>query len=376
MIACSGLSDADAPARAAIEAARAAAAGVAADQRALAIVFAAGTAAAEPALVSAAVAEVTGAPALIGCAGVGVLTEAGLLEDRGVAVLLVGSTPVRCARGVGLQASPGLATSAALRDLDIEDRGAVLALFDAMAAPGPMLAAIERQRPLRTPILGGGAVDAGGHPWVIAAPGELPMADSLAAAWLPEAACRWGLAPAGLPLTAPLRIERAWGGVVLELEGQRAFAVLAGAVKGPLMADIERLGRSVFVGIERPDGPPLIRPLLGIDPYAGAIAVGGAPLQVGQRISFLLRDADQARQALHRVLLDLQGAPAPAFGLLIKSAGRGRELYGDLSGVETAMFSAAFPDTPFAGFLSACELAPTPSGAHVHLLSALVGLFS
>ena len=374
MIAGSGLSTQATPVRAGIEAARQATASLPGCD--LAVIFASGAPAEEPAMLIAAVQEITGAGAMLGCSGVGVLTDAGEVEGDGVAVLAVDGIDLKTTQRVGLRSPQTV--SLAMSDLDLENRGVVIALFDAMTmAAEPTTAAIQRQLPLSVPVLGGGALSLGGQPWVLSgAPDTLAMPDAFAAAWMPDVQCQWGLCHACLPLTAPLTITGAQGGVILTIGGRRAIDVLREAVKAPMMADLEGMAMSIFLGISEPGGPRLIRPLLGIDPHGGAIAVGGLPARTGQQLTVLVRDAVRAREDLSAMLDGLTHRAPPSFGLFIKGAGRGRELYGELAGIEAALVARAYPGIPFAGFLSGCELAPAEPGGALHIYGALLGLFA
>ena len=374
MIAGSGLSTLTEPVRAGIEATRAAIARLPGCD--LAFVFASGAPAQEPDLLAAAVQEISGAPALVGCSGAGVLTEAGEVEGDGVAVLALSGVTARTAQRAGLYHPQTV--SLALADLELTDRGAIIALFDAMKlAARPTTAAIQRQVPLSVPVLGGGALSPSGSAWVLSGAADTPaLPDAFAAAWLPEVQCRWGLCHACLPLTPRMPITNAQGGVILTVGGRRAIDVLRETVRAPMMADLERMAMSIFLGIGEPDGAQLIRPLLGIDPHGGAIAVGGLPARTGQTLTVMVRDAGRARAELNELLTEQTRDAAPAFGLFIKGAGRGRELYGELAGIETAMVASALPGVPLAGFLSGCELAPADPGGALHLYGALLGLFT
>lgn len=374
MIAGVGLSRHAEPIRAMIEAARIAGAAVPADQRELAIVLATGAPARGPAELMAAAAELTGADQIFGASAAGVGVGGQETEEDGVAVALLGGVRSHVAAAVELGFDSDAAASAALRDLDLEPSGTVLTWFDAMTvAPSGMIDALRRQVPAELPLFGVGAVDRGGAPWLSL--GEVPVRDAFAALWLRGATARWAQAPMGRALTGPLTVTRGMGGVIGALDGRRAYEVLVEAVKAPMMADLDRLGRTVLVSLSSDDGVELIRPLLGVDPYAGALAIGGAPVQPGQAIRFVLRSPEQARENLQAAIRELQEQldQPPALLLVARAAGRGQELYGaDLQGIEAAMVAAAFPDTPILTALSACELAPSPAGHAMHLYTTLL----
>ena len=366
-----GVSTSASAIRAAIEAARAARSRTATPE--VALVFAAGGPAQLPAEVLSAVAEVTGAATVVGASGVGVLSADGEVEGDAVGVALLWDVGARAALGEGLSRDSDQAAARALHGLDLAEQGALLLLFDAMRVMPSLTAALRRQVPLAVPVLGFGAVDAAGTPWV-AASAEAPVADAVVALWLRSARATWAVASVGQPVTPLLRVTGAKGGVIDTLEDRPALDVLREAVRGPLMADLERLGRAIFVGLTGPGGVEIVRPLLGIDPYVGALAIGGAPVREGQHLRFLLRSPEQARENLQAALAQLQAdLPAPPRLLLVaRAAGRGAELYGELAGIEAALIAGAFPGVPLLGLLGACELAPAAEGHALHFFTTTI----
>ncbi|MEL6342585.1 MAG: FIST N-terminal domain-containing protein [Myxococcota bacterium] len=372
MIAAVGLSQHTQPIRAAIEAARQAAALIPAPQRRMAIVFAAGAHASHPDEVIAAISEVTGLAGIFGGSGAGVLAASGEVEGDAVVVAIIGGrATIRMRLAAGLSQDSDATTSQAVRDLDVESDGIVLMAFDAMAfLPGALTAALRRQIPAGVPALGFGALERSGRPWVVA--GDAPQSDAMAAMWMKDVRAHWVNAAVGAPLTPAMTVTRARGGVIEAIDEQRAYDVLVRAVKSPMMADLDQLGRLIFVGLPGPDETEVLRPLLGVDPYSGALAIGGAPVAAGQAIRFLLRSPQKARENLQQALQTLkeQLDQEPSLLIFLKGAGRGTELYGEMGGIETALVAAAFPDTPLIGVFSSCELAPSDVAPAVHLFSA------
>lgn len=369
-----GFSTQAAPIRAVFEAVRAAAATVPPEACDVALVFAAGAAAAAPEELAAAAAELTGASLVIGASAAGVGVDGREVEGDAVAVALLGGARAHAALSPRLGFASDVATSDALRDLDLEPRGAALLLFDATTvSPTGLLDAMRRQVPADLPTFGLGAVDLGGSPWVTV--GEQPTADALAALWLPDVQARWAIAPIGQPLTPPLVITGGMGGVISTLDDRRAYDRLVETVKAPMMENLDHLGKTILIGLPGPDGAEQVRPLLGVDPYSGAIAIGGDTIQAGQAIRFILRSPDSARENLRDALRRLQADldQPPALLLAIRGAGRGRALYGDdLQEIEPAMIAAAFPGVPVLTVMSACELAPTPEGHAMNLFTTLL----
>jgi small ligand-binding sensory domain FIST len=107
--------------------------------------------------------------------------------------------------------------------------------------------------------------------------------------------------------------------------------------------------------------------MLGIDRKTGAVAVADVVPQ-GTWVSFLLRDAEAARDDLRARVLELKaalGGKAPAFGLYFDCLGRGAGLYGE-PGVDTAIIREHLGEFPLAGFFGNGELAPFMGSNLVH----------
>jgi len=381
MIAGSGLAESDSPSRAAITATKKAIKWVPHAQRRLLIVFACGECATQPEVIVAAAEEVSGISNIIGCSGAGVLTNEGEIEGSGVAVLVIGATPVhtRCTDRFG--SDPHHSTRTVFRDLDIEDHGSIISFFDAMSVhPDSMLDGLQRLIPANTPIIGGGAINDLNAPWVIdhSNPTTKTSNNTLSATWLPDAQMQTALSVGGRALGSPLPVTKAQGGVIVEIAGKRALDILSQTVKQPMMSDLTRLSEGVFAGLPGPTGHLMLRPLIAIDPQMGAIAIGGSTIKSGDEIAFVLKDRDYIRHGLQSSLRELQAhqLASPKFGLFIRGAGRGANLYGPTAGIETALVSSAFPMMPFAGFLSGCELAPAGRGGVIHLFSSILGIFT
>lgn len=370
-----GVSSASDPLQAAREAVQSALSSTSLERPEVVVVFASGSPGrAAGALLAAVAAQTGGAARVVGASGAGVLWAEGELEGDAVGVALLWGVAARVAVAGGLAQDSDGACAQVLRDLDLTENGALFLLFDAMRVMPSVTAALRRQVPLSVPVVGAGVVSReGGAPWV-AGTAEAPQADAVAGLWLSAVSAQWVSAPVGLPISGPLSVTQAQGGVIDRLEGRSALEVLREAVPGPLMTDLARLGQSVFVGLSGPGGVEVLRPLLGVDPYVGALAIGGAPARPGMTIRFLLRSPDAARQNLQAALEALRSKlPSdPAFLLVARAAGRGEALYGALAGIEAALIAGAFPGVPMLGVMGGCELTPAAEGFALHLYTTTI----
>ena len=185
------------------------------------------------------------------------------------------------------------------------------------------------------------------------------------------------------PIGRPYVITKAQDHLILELAGMPATEALRQLFLTLPPQDQALAQRALFLGLvmnEQQDtfrrGDFLIRNLMGIDPEAGALAIGDR-VQVGQTVQFQLRDADASRDDL-RSLLTEQAQPLrrpPAAGALLFSClGRGRDLYAEPH-VDIRTIQAAIGQRPLAGFFCNGEIGPVGGRNFVHGFTASLGLF-
>lgn len=132
---------------------------------------------------------------------------------------------------------------------------------------------------------------------------------------------------------------------------------------------------SLFVGIARDEfkqtlnqGDFLIRQLLGVDPKAGAIAIGDR-VRAGQRIQFHLRDATTSAEDLEMLLQRYQdetdSSNAPVGALMFSCLGRGEGLYGEAN-FDSALFRKYLGNIPLSGFFCNGEIGPVGGTTFLH----------
>lgn len=146
--------------------------------------------------------------------------------------------------------------------------------------------------------------------------------------------------------------------------------------------DRELAQHSLFVGIAQSEfkqqleqGDFLIRNLLGVDPRAGAVAIGDR-VRPGQRIQFHLRDADASAIDLETLLrrYRAQSGQASAAGALMFSClGRGEGLYGKPN-FDSALFQRYIAHTPVSGFFCNGEIGPVGSTTFLHGYTSVFGI--
>jgi len=121
-------------------------------------------------------------------------------------------------------------------------------------------------------------------------------------------------------------------------------------------------------------GDFLVRNVVGIDPNAGAIAVGDY-IRPGQTVQFHVRDQETATAELKQLLAAAQAAgPAPAGALLFTCNGRGTRLF-QQPHHDAAALAHAFGNIPLAGFFAGGEVGPIAGQNFLHGFTASVALF-
>jgi small ligand-binding sensory domain FIST len=185
------------------------------------------------------------------------------------------------------------------------------------------------------------------------------------------------------PVGPEMTITAAEGNVIAELASKPAIERLREAIAAldereqALASDGLMLG--VVIDENRPDyerGDFLVRPVIGADPEAGAIAIGER-VRVGQTVRLHIRDGASAdvdlREAL-RVGSTALGPGGSAGALLFTCNGRGSHMFEiadhDAVAVEDALGAAT------GGFFCAGEIGPVGGRNFLHGFTATLALFA
>src|SRR5882672_2255301 len=358
---------------AALEASLQALANSGADRADLALVFVTGDAYGHAHALLHAVRRVTGAPVVLGCVGVGVLTEQREVEgEPAVAVLVVRSERLVATPFLleGQGERPELGTELAERiGATLAEGGCVLVLPDAIGCNPPALLTQLHDALGFVPVLG---AIAAGEPMF-----ELHNTEVVQGALA-------GVAQGCTPIGEPYVITRAEANVIERIANRSALEILAEAVHSfpDGEARIQRAG--VFAGLamdpaksplER--GDFLVRNLVGADQRSGALAVG-EPVRVGQTVQFQIRDAASSRDDLVAMLAEVAtrlDGRRPAFGCYFDCAGRGRGLFG-APDHDVALIRERLGEFPLVGFFGNGEFAPIGRRNFFHNYTGALVIFS
>jgi small ligand-binding sensory domain FIST len=185
------------------------------------------------------------------------------------------------------------------------------------------------------------------------------------------------------PIGKPLQVTKAERNIILELDEQVPLVVLRELIAN--LSEQERMlaQHSLFVGVAMDGFKPslqqgdfLIRGILGVDPSAGAIAIGDR-VRPGQRLQFHLRDAEASAEDLELLLQqyrhqqDTQSSAIAA--LMFSCVGRGEGLYGQAN-FDSELFRRYIKDIPVGGFFCNGEIGPVSGNTFLHGYTSVFGI--
>ncbi len=177
------------------------------------------------------------------------------------------------------------------------------------------------------------------------------------------------------PIGTPHQISKCDRNIILEIEDRVPLILLRDLIANLSESEKILAQNSLFVGVamnefkqDLQQGDFLIRNILGVDPAAGAIAVGDY-LRPGQRLQFHLRDAQTSAQDLEFLLNKYQqeqaSVPAPVGALMFSCLGRGEGLY-KKPNFDSELFGRYIKDIPLGGFFCNGEIGPVSGSTFVH----------
>ena len=328
--------------------------------------------------------DIAGSEAVIGCSGMGVLTDA-RENDRepGVAVMVVESNRLTAipvfARGddAGVQIGERL--------LPFVTPEAVLVLLPGVSVhPGMLMRQIaDVAGPV--PIVGGMA---SGNPWRPESPrtlqwcGHAIAEDGVAGVLLTGVRTAIGVAQGCQPFGQAYAVTQAEGQVIRQIAFAPAIDALKEALDTLTIEEKAHLRNNIFVGLAmdeyatgRGRGDFLIRSLIGIDNQAGALAIN-EPVSVGQTVQFHRRTPDAAHEDIVQVVKRLKGKvgqTSQVCGLYFNCLGRGFGLYGQPDH-DVLVIRKHFGAFPMAGFFGNAEFAPVGGQNFSHTYTGVLTL--
>jgi small ligand-binding sensory domain FIST len=199
------------------------------------------------------------------------------------------------------------------------------------------------------------------------------------------------------PIGKPYRVTEGERNIILGLEelNDRDEPIGRGSTHPPLKLlrelvqslseeDRQLAQSSLFIGLVRDEfklhveqGDFLIRNLIGVDPQAGAIAIGDR-VRPGQRIQFHLRDAKTSAEDLELLLQKYQQQTEnerAAGALMFSCLGRGEGLY-DEPNFDSRLFHRYLHNVPLSGFFCNGEIGPVGGTTFLHGYTSVFGIIT
>lgn len=331
--------------------------------------------------------EISGCDHLVGCSGISVLTSAGEFEgEPAVAVLVLRSDDV--------SATPFMVSSvdssmigAAIRERvasNLHENSLLILLQNVRSiSPDELVRQIDESGG-KLPIVGGAASGSADGQYTFAWQDEQVVERGVAGTLLTGAfRAEIGAAQGCQPIGRPLKITRAEGEVIYEIEGEPALNGLRRSLESLTSKELRESGRVLLLGIAMDKENPAprrgdfqIRNLIGYD-EKGAMAVS-ENMSDGQLIQFHLRNSIAANKEIQKIVLDLHDRTRehpPVFGMYFNCLGRGKALYGRANH-DIRIIKQKFPDLPLIGFFGNGEFAPVGGRNFAHVYAGALLLCS
>ncbi len=184
------------------------------------------------------------------------------------------------------------------------------------------------------------------------------------------------------PIGEPWMITGVQDNIIQTISNRPAYDLLVETLESLPEEAQARAQNNLMVGLAADEyresfgrGSFLIRPLLGIDPASGAIAIGAYP-RLGQTIQFQMRDPDAAdldlKELLEKTRADL-GEQQPFAGILCSCNGRGIGMFGEPHH-DARVVANALGMLPLVGLFCNGEIGPIGSRTFLHGFTASLAL--
>lgn len=367
----------------AIEAARAAAVGLAGEPADVAVVFACGSHLAAPEAVLEGVHEALRPARIVGCGAAGVLAGGSEVEEETAVVVWTATLAGGAVRSFRISAT-GDETEGAPQAPTLAGSSAALILpdphsFDTSA----FLAAAHAQAP-DVSVIGGLASARTFDGTAALFHDEFVLEEGAVGLIFEGVAVHSCVSQGASPLGPELTITRAEGPVIHELAGRPALTKLREVFDTLSEHERAQVGTGLMLGIVIDSGKPeyehgdfLVRGVVGADTDTGAVALG-TNLRAGQIVRLHVRDAEAADRDLTHALARSRaaiGPAAPAGALCFTCTGRGERLFG-VPDHDAAALANSLAGAPSAGFFAAGEIGPVGGTSFQHAFSATVAVFA
>ena len=177
-----------------------------------------------------------------------------------------------------------------------------------------------------------------------------------------------------LPIGKPHRIDKCNGNLITTLDGRRALDVLLEEAGITSSGDAQNIAGYIHAALPvtgSDTGDYLVRNLMGVDEGQGIVAIG-APVNDGDVVMFVRRDADAARHDLQNSISSLKKRAGNNIkgGIYISCIARGPNMFGNQN-AEINLIRDIIGDIPIVGMFANGEI----SNSRLYTYTSVLNLF-
>ncbi len=313
----------------------------------------------------------TGIRDWVGTVGMGVCAGDMEYQDVPAIAAMVGTLPENSFRVFTSLSNPGDDFPTACSDW-IDDRAPPFAIVHGDPANPNTTGLVETVAGRISGFLVGGLTSSRGANHQVA--GRVTGGGVSGALFAPEVEVATGLSQGCAPIGPPRVISDCLDNVIIGLDGKPALEVFKGDIGELLARDMNRALGYVHAAlmIEGADtGDYLVRDLMGVDQGRGWMHIG-AHVRPGDRVMFVRRDPQSARQDMTDMLTKLKARlpGEPRGGVYFSCVARGANMFGEL-GVEMDILRRTLGEVPILGFYAGGEI----SNDRLYGYTGVVALF-
>lgn len=333
--------------------------------------------------------HVTGAKTVVGASGCGILTEETEVERHtGIGVLVLKSDSIDTASFLvpNLQESSLRAGENAAQIIKERIQAELILLFpDPFSFQSPLFFDGFENAYGYVPMIGGAAAEDSRETKTYQMEGHQVSYDAVCGLALGgKFRFETGITHSCRPFGEALKITRADGNAIYEIDGRPAYDILLESISHIEFPDPDQIFQNIFLGLplknfqtDFSSDQYLVRNIMGVNAKKGVLTCT-SPVLEGEFVTFTFRNPDLARQDLRLMLQDLKERLAPfkpAMGFYFNCCARGQNLYGK-QGEDVAIIREYFPNVPVVGFFTYGELAPIDHVNHLHHHSGVLTLLA
>lgn len=331
---------------------------------------------------------VTGAKTIVGASGCGIVTDETEIERHGIAVMVIQSDSINAASFLvqNLQENNFQAGEDAAKILAERLQAELLLLFpDPFSFQSPLFFDGFENTYGYVPMIGGAAAEDSRETKTYQMESGRVAFDAVSGLALGgNFRFETGITRSCRPFGDALRITRADGNAIYEIDGRPAYDILLESISHIEFRDPEQIFQNIFLGLPLKNFQTdfssdhyLVRHILGVNAKKGMLTCT-SPVLEGEFVTFTFRDPELARQDMRLMLQDVREriAPSkPALGFYFNCCARGQMLYGK-AGEDAALIREYFPNVPIIGFFTYGEIAPVDHVNHLHHHSGILTLLA